>query len=248
MHSNWKIRLEGQTGGYSPKHVQLAFEEFDYGFIYRRIREDTNDQDPLWTEGRVCLWPNAFFLGSHIEWRVPIDDENTLSITWAFRRVPKDREPYVQDKIPYWYGPIKHASGEWITSHVMNQDFLAWTGQGRITDRTRENLGLSDGGVVKMRNRLLRDMSAVAEGKDPKGLIRDPEVNHAVRLPVINRQEMTEGYTLSELLGNPALKRVHMRYHLQYGQPEAVARAYEQAMGFALETAGFVETKQVKQS
>jgi 5,5'-dehydrodivanillate O-demethylase len=242
MHANWKIRLESGAGGkYSPTHVRLAFDEFEQGLVYRRIREDTNEQDPLWTEGRVCLLPNAFFLGSHIEWRVPVDDENTLSVTWAFRRVPKDREPYVQEKIPYWYGPIKDPQGEWITSHVMNQDFLAWVGQGRITDRTKENLGLSDAGIVKMRQRLLRDLHAVDEGRDPPGLIRDPAENHAVRLPMINREEMAGGLTLQEILANPVLKRVHTKYHLQYGQPEAVARAYEQAMGFTLDKAGFVE-------
>ena len=40
----------------------------------------------------------------------------------------------------------------------MNQDFLAWVGQGRITDRTKENLGLSDGGIVECGQRLLRDL------------------------------------------------------------------------------------------
>lgn len=244
MHANWKIRLESGIGGkYSPTHVRLAFDEFEYGLVYRRIREDTNEQDPLWTEGRVCLLPNAFFLGSHIEWRVPVDDENTLSVTWAFRRVPKDREPYVQDKIPYWYGPLKDARGEWITSHVMNQDFLAWVGQGRITDRTRENLGLSDAGIVKMRQRLLRDLHAVEDGRDPQGLIRDPARNRAVRLPMINREEMAGGLTLQEILANPVLKRVHTKYHLQHGQPEAVVRAYEEAMGFTLDKAGFVEAR-----
>ena len=43
----------------------------------------------MWTVGRVCLWPNALFTGDHFEWRVPIDDEHTLSVTWAFSRVPK---------------------------------------------------------------------------------------------------------------------------------------------------------------
>ena len=33
-----------------------------------------------WTVGRVALWPNGFYLGNHFEWRVPIDDENTLSV------------------------------------------------------------------------------------------------------------------------------------------------------------------------
>jgi 5,5'-dehydrodivanillate O-demethylase len=241
MHSNWKIRLEAKGGAYSATHRKLAFDEFEYGFVYRRIREDTDESDPLWTEGRVCLWPNAFFLGSHIEWRVPIDDENTLSVTWAFRRVPKDREPYQQQRVPYWYGPIKTAAGEWIISHVMNQDFLAWAGQGRITDRTKENLGRSDAGVVKLRNRLLRNLTALDEGKDPDGLIRDPASNHAVRLPLINRHELTQGYSLQQVMADPVLKRVHLKFHLQYGQPEAVARAYEEAMGFTLDKSGFVE-------
>lgn len=242
MHANWKIRLEGKSG-YSPTHKRLGFDEFDYGFVYRRIREDTDENDPLWTEGRVCLWPNAFFLGSHIEWRVPVDDENTLSVTWAFRRVPKEREPYVQQRVPYWYGPIKDAKGEWITSHVMNQDFVAWVGQGPITDRTKENLGRSDIGIARIRKRLLADVDAVAAGNDPKGLIRDPALNECVRLPLVGRNELMSGYTMNELLANTSLNRVHTRYHLQYGQPEAVAREYEEAMGFTFHRGGFVERR-----
>src|SRR5438874_6809244 len=61
--------------------------------------------------------PNALFTGSHFEWRVPMDDENTLSVTWAFERVPKEQEPYVQGAIPSWHGPIKDPeTGRWITS------------------------------------------------------------------------------------------------------------------------------------
>ena len=44
--------------------------------------------------------------------------------------------------IPYWYAPINdEKTGRWITSHIMNQDFVAWVGQGAITDRRREHLG-----------------------------------------------------------------------------------------------------------
>jgi hypothetical protein len=53
------------------------------------------------------------------------DDENTLSVMWHFSRVPREREPYVQNSIPTWQGPIADpATGRWITSHVMNQDFV----------------------------------------------------------------------------------------------------------------------------
>ena len=95
----------------------------------------------------------GFFLGEHFEWRVPIDDENTLSVTWKMTKVPKERQPYVQQSIPTWYGPIVDENGKWIDTHVMNQDFLAWVGQGRIADRTQEHLGASDRGIVAIRRR-----------------------------------------------------------------------------------------------
>ncbi len=66
-------------------HLKVDFNEFDYGFQYKRIRTDTSEHDRLWTVGRVCLWPNALFTGNHIEFRVPIDDENTLSDHLAFQ-------------------------------------------------------------------------------------------------------------------------------------------------------------------
>jgi len=107
MHNNWTTRQKGALGPYSPEHKELAFEEFEYGLVYKRIRGQATKDDPMWTIGRVCLWPNAFFLGDHFEWRIPIDDDNTLSITWSFVRVPAESEPYVQTRIPTWYSPIK---------------------------------------------------------------------------------------------------------------------------------------------
>jgi 5,5'-dehydrodivanillate O-demethylase len=124
-------RMHSPDSAHGPKHLRVAFDEFEYGLVYRRMREDTDEHHPMWTVGRVCLWPNGFFLGDHFEWRVPIDDEHTLSIAWMFDRVPNEQEPFVQDNIPTWRAPIKDpGSGRWITSHVMNQDFVAWVGTG----------------------------------------------------------------------------------------------------------------------
>ncbi len=130
MHANWSMRLKGKRGPYGAKHLKVGFDEFEYGYVYRRIREDTDENNPLWSVGRVCLWPNCLFTGGHFEWRVPVDDETTLSVGWFFNRVPKDREPYVQNSIPHWYGPVTDAKGDWLTGGVMNQDFAAWVGQG----------------------------------------------------------------------------------------------------------------------
>ena len=241
MHSNWKVRMSGATGPYAPTHLKVAFDEFEYGLTYRRVRSDTSETDPLWTIGRVCLWPNGFYLGDHFEWRVPIDDTNTLSITWAFNRVPTESEPYKQAKIPTWHGPIKDdKSGRWITSHVMNQDFAAWVGQGQIADRSAEHLATSDGGVVKLRKRLFDDLKAVKEGRDPRGLIRDPEKNHAVELPVAARKALTFGMTRAQLAAHPVFKSQLADYIFQAGQPPAVRRAFEEAMGLVPGTADFL--------
>src|SRR5215469_14026982 len=87
MHTNWSVRLKGESGPYGPKHLKLDFEEFEHGLVYKRVREDTDEESDLWTVGRVALWPTGFYLGDHFEWRTPIDDVTTLSVTWAFSRV-----------------------------------------------------------------------------------------------------------------------------------------------------------------
>jgi LigXa C-terminal domain like len=45
--------------------------------------------------------------------------------------------------------------------------------QGVIANRSREHLGASDGGIVLMRQMMREALAAVAEGKDPLGVIRD---------------------------------------------------------------------------
>lgn len=236
-HENWPAAMRGGNRSGAPKHLKLGFDEFEFGLVYRRVREGGSENSDLWTVGRVALWPNCFFLGDHFEWRVPIDDSTTLSITWVYNRVPREREPFEQSRIPHWYGPIKDPdTGRWIDSHVMNQDFIAWVGQGAIADRTREHLGLSDRGIVMMRQRFLADLAAISRGEDPKGLIRDPEKNLCVRLPVVGRDQYLSGLTLAELSADPRLNQATPRsYPYQAGQPEEIRKAYEEAMGFKLQ-------------
>lgn len=232
MHRNWSVRLAGKTGPYAPKHVRLGFDEFEFGYTYRRVTEDTTEDDPLWTTGRVCLWPNALFTGDHFEWRVPIDDENTLSVFWGFNRVPNECEPYEQTSIPTWHGPIRDAlTGTWIVSHVMNQDFVAWLGQGTIADRSKETLGTSDRGIIMIRKRYLEELDAVAGGADPKGTIRDPQRNASVALPIAYRKLYVDGYPRAQFV-NPVGGRA-LEFPFQYGQPAAVREEFERAMGLA---------------
>jgi 5,5'-dehydrodivanillate O-demethylase len=232
MHENWSAHLRGDDAQ-AARHLKLKFDEFEHGFIYRRIREGGSEGDPNWSIGRVALYPNAFYLGMHFEWRVPVDDENTRSISWFFMRVPKGREPYVQDTVPTWESPIRDADGNWITSHVINQDIVGWVGQGHIADRTKENLRSSDIGITEMRKRFFADLDNVAAGKDPSGILRDPAAAACVPLPDVMRKYNVEGVPLADYDKHPLLRERLQGFRHHYGQPAEVRRAFAQAMGIA---------------
>jgi 5,5'-dehydrodivanillate O-demethylase len=235
MHDNWSIRQKGQNGPYASRHLKVDFEEFDYGFIYKRVREGSDEKSQLWTVGRVCLWPHALFTGNHFEWRVPVDDHTTLSVGWFFNRVPKDREPFVQDEIPYWWSPVKdEATGRWVTSHIMNQDFVAWVGQGAVTDRAREHLGQSDRGIVMMRRRLQQQLEAMANGSNElKGVIRDPAVNECIGLPIVDRDIHREGMDREAFEAAQAKGPRQGEFPFLVGQPAEIRAAWRAAMGLA---------------
>jgi 5,5'-dehydrodivanillate O-demethylase oxygenase subunit len=145
--------------------------------------------------------------------------------------VPKEREPYVQGPIPTWRGPIKDAQGNWITSHVINQDIIAWVGQGTIADRGREHLGASDVGITMIRKRFFDELAAVSKGAEPKGIIRNANVARRVDLPNMERARCVDGVTLKEFDNIPVLKVRLTGFRWQYGQPAEVRRAFEQAIG-----------------
>jgi hypothetical protein len=69
----------------------------------------------------------------------------------------------------------------------MNQDFVAWVGQGPIADRTKEHLGESDRGIILLRRRMIEEAAVVARGGEPKAVIRDPAKNVRLALPRVRQ-------------------------------------------------------------
>jgi hypothetical protein len=171
-------------------------------------------------------------------------------------RLPGD-EPFVQEKIPYWWSPIKdEETGRWISSHTVNQDIIAWVGQGTQSDRENEHLGESDRGVIMLRQRLLRDLKVVEDGGDPKAILRDPSRNHALSLKpsghgftypevdpayapgrdpeVMKGQVESRKRQLADLFSGRGGRRRDTGNALFYGQPEEVgaefSRIYEERL------------------
>ena len=130
-------------------------------------------------------------------------------------------------------------TGDWITTRVINQDIVAWVGQGRIADLTKETLGHSDLGVVRFRRRLLEELDRVAAGQDPKGVMRDPATNRNVYLPSVCRQAMIEGLPRAELAKDPVLGMFLRSFVTQAGQPEAITAEYERAIGHSVQRSGY---------
>jgi 5,5'-dehydrodivanillate O-demethylase len=152
-------------------------------------------------------------------------------VAWFFVRVPKGREPYVQKRVPTWRSPIRGDDGRWITSHVINQDIVAWVGQGRIADRTKEHLRSSDIGVTLMRNRFFEEIEAMAAGKEPGGIIRSANEAQCITLPNMARELNTEGIPIADFQKDPILRQRLKEFRHHFGQPTEVRREFAEAMG-----------------
>ena len=98
-----------------------------------------------------------------------------------------------------------------------------------------------------MRNRFLADIDAIREGRDPKAVIRDPAQNQSIALPMVGREHFVNGMTYEQIKANPLLAQsvTPDRYIFQYGQPEAILREYEAAVGLqcTLEPLSLVQTR-----
>ncbi len=63
---------------------------------------------------------------------------------------------------------------DWWGVHVNDQDRMVAEQQGIVADRPHEHLGVSDEGLIQMRQMMRQSLAAVAAGRDPLFLIRDP--------------------------------------------------------------------------
>jgi hypothetical protein len=81
--------------------------------------------------------------------------------------------------------PVRDEDGNFLTLDTINgQDFMAWTMQGDIMDRSKERLGDSDRGVILYRQLLREQIARVEAGEEPLNVFHDPAENQRIDLPV----------------------------------------------------------------
>jgi 5,5'-dehydrodivanillate O-demethylase len=171
----------GRTNGFEApksfqkKHMKVAFDEFEFGIIKRRVLQGHSDDDDDWKIGHPLMFPYGMRVGGQwidqMQLRVPIDDTHTWKLFYTLHH-PEGGTWERQDRPVVYEFPWKREDGTLITDYVEGQDVMAWVSQGEIVDRTQEHLGRSDAGVAMLRKMFKENMQRVEEGKDPLGTVR----------------------------------------------------------------------------
>jgi 5,5'-dehydrodivanillate O-demethylase len=185
---------EGVKVAISRHHKKYGFDEFEYGIIKRRVLEGFTESADDWKIGHPLVFPNTLASGNDGEsWKeyrlrfaVPIDDTHTLRYWYSGYVPPRGVAvpPELLDRVHFYEIPYLDEHGEFRLDEFHAQDVMAWVMQGEIADRTLENIAVSDKGVTLYRKMLMRELKRMEEGEDPKNVIRDPEKNTVINLPV----------------------------------------------------------------
>jgi 5,5'-dehydrodivanillate O-demethylase len=181
---------------YAGKRINAEYFERSYGLDY------VSHVDGLPADKCSSLiFPSGNrFAGARVEqnglsrqnmlFRVPVNDTTTNNVFISVypsadgklvhkTQAPPDR-PYNGSWMPTARGVYPPGDEAWWGVHSAAQDRMVQEGQGEIYDRSTENLGSSDRGVALYRRMLRESIEAVAEGRDPKGVIRDPSRNTVI--------------------------------------------------------------------
>jgi 5,5'-dehydrodivanillate O-demethylase len=129
--------------------------------------------------------------------RVPADDAQTM--LYFVRFYPSKKRVLNTSKRDVKLGEYAPLATDWWGINVNDQDRMAVEQQGVIADRPNEHLGVSDGGIIQMRQMMRESLQAVEEGRDPLCLIRDPAkqvVNFPQRSTMLAEKRDDVGYKL----------------------------------------------------
>ncbi len=189
------LKDKGKSGAYYYRPIEkLHFELVDepnwVGVRKQRVYGGDKAEEE---DGHPVIFPNLLLSPQreHIvmHMRLAVDDTHTKIFRYQF--TPNDSGDLVTqpnlvpcENVP----PLKDETGAYHMNSFASHDAMAWETQGSITDRSRELLGNTDVGIALYRRLLREQIRCVQEGKEPKGVIRDPALNDCIRIHVSTGQ------------------------------------------------------------
>lgn len=215
-HYEFLKEQEGIKVAISTRHLKIDFKEFEYGMTKHRLLEGHSEDGDDWKVGHPIVFPNMLAVGNgdeksryySFQMRVPVDDTHTMHL-WFNAYVPPQGvtvPKHLLEKVHTYEVPFMDDKGEYIVDNVDGQDMMAWISQGAIADRSLENLGSTDKGIVMYRRMLKREMQKVQAGIDPIGIVRDRARNERIDLPNEKKKHHnSDGFT-------SFMMRTHAKY------------------------------------
>lgn len=173
LHGHTANFFDEQAGGTDQldvtQHSEIQFDQLDYGIVKRRVvpGQDKNHED--WRIGQTVFFPYTFCIRSprwlELQVRIPATDTSTLHF-W-YRIGENSNSHKSNEELQVSMAKIFRENGDFDMATVDGQDVMAWVTQGAIADRTTENLGQEDRGIVMLRKLLQSQIRAVENGRAP---------------------------------------------------------------------------------
>jgi 5,5'-dehydrodivanillate O-demethylase len=196
LHGHYATRLLAEMGvpEDDPRWLQvrsranrtqkkLDWRPFKNGISSHVMLEGQTEEHEMWQNGHQHVLPNVNSLAqsglSFTNFYVPVDDEHTFMVRrehyYFSPDVPIPHQD--EDRIPYFAPPwmLIDENGNRRMDHNNGQDNMVFVAQGRIFDRSRENLATTDRGIVMYRRMLEEQLDRVERGMDPINVFRTEE-------------------------------------------------------------------------
>jgi phthalate 4,5-dioxygenase len=174
--------------------AQLYTEDTDFGVVVGGKYPGGDESEDYWRFNLFLLpfysMPPGRPAAKLCHAFVPVDDTTTArwSFSWNLDRPHAARDVanmrlgsgvHVQLQ-PGTHTPVRVRANNYLVDReeqrtltftgiggIGEQDFAVQEGMGAIVDRSKERLGVSDGGIVRMRQRLLKEADDLQEGAEP---------------------------------------------------------------------------------
>jgi 5,5'-dehydrodivanillate O-demethylase oxygenase subunit len=188
LHGRFYDYVLGREPTFFTQHAtKIGFDTFEWGIIKRRLVDGQTEESDSWKIGHPLVFPNILRVGGggyySFQIRVPEDDVTTkLYYYTVFKPLTEVQAP-PQEQVPLYQIPLYDDKGDFRVDVIEVQDLAMWIVQGPIADRTKEKIGTSDVGIVKLRKLYETEMAKVEAGLDPMCVIRDPAANVEIELP-----------------------------------------------------------------